>query len=77
MAADTELITLRDMWRQFTGRGPTECPKCPCCTKALCEKAAEDSQHCVDLVQTNQQDIVRDCPCASPSSSVPEGNPDR
>lgn len=68
MAADTDLITPIEMWRQFIGRGPAECPRCPCCTRALCQKAAEERQHCVELVQTNQRDIVRECPCASLSA---------
>lgn len=46
---------------------PNDCPNCPCCTLALCQKATATLGECFMYLGSNADDQVRDavwdCPC--------------
>lgn len=44
----------------------TDCPKCGCCTAALCERGRLSVERCVGLTPPEYQHTVYDCPCSSP-----------
>ncbi|MEU7092943.1 hypothetical protein [Kitasatospora aureofaciens] len=42
-----------------------DCPNCPCCTKALCERGSATIRECQGHTAEDAQRLVAGCPCSS------------
>lgn len=50
--------------------GGPECPRCDCCTVALCEMGVSLLDGCEQAASYSSQELVRGCPCASADGSA-------
>ncbi|MFC8463357.1 hypothetical protein [Streptomyces sp. NPDC057250] len=50
---------------EYVRPAPRECPDCPCCSVALCERGRTTPLSCQACTPQHTREIVADCPCSS------------